>query len=168
MNKIIINRDYSIIILNRRDGDNLECIIDTDDLDLIKSFGTTWYAGWNSKIKNFYVRTNIRTEDGKKTTLYLHRVIMNAQEGEYVDHINHNSLYNRKENLRLTTNKQNSQHRISSNPNSKTGIRNVSYDKKKNEYYIQLFIDGKNRQFRGFKTLDEASIEAENLRKKYY
>lgn len=44
---------------------------------------------------------------GKWKTLLLHRFLMSAQEGDYVDHINNNTLDNRKENLRLTSNSMN-------------------------------------------------------------
>jgi hypothetical protein len=40
--------------------------------------------------------------------VYMHRMIMDARQGEYVDHINGDSLDNRRENLRIVTNQQNS------------------------------------------------------------
>lgn len=43
----------------------------------------------------------------EKEEEYVHRFIMKAKPGEYVDHINGNPCDNRKENLRITTNMQN-------------------------------------------------------------
>ncbi len=44
--------------------------------------------------------------------LYMHRVIMKAKEGEYVDHANHDTLDNRRRsNLRTCTNAQNQANR---------------------------------------------------------
>lgn len=47
-----------------------------------------------------------RTKSGH-TTVYMHRQIMNAPDGAQVDHINGNSLDNRRENLRFATNSEN-------------------------------------------------------------
>lgn len=63
---------------------------------------------------------------------------MNAKENEYVDHINHDTMNNLKENLRVTTNSKNNQHRKGVNSNSSTGVRNVNYIKKNNEYWVQF------------------------------
>ena len=74
-------------------------IIDRDWLPYVQSkrwfiskTSTTGYAG--------YKRT------GQKSEL-LHRTIIGATEGQLVDHINCNSLDNRRENLRFCTRAQN-------------------------------------------------------------
>ena len=48
---------------------------------------------------SFYIMTSDRK--------YLHRIIMNAQKGQVVDHINHDTLDNRRENLRIVTHAEN-------------------------------------------------------------
>src|SRR5258708_21856823 len=53
--------------------------------------------------------TTLFRSKGKR--VYLHRLIMNAREGEYVDHILHNTLDNRKCVLRIVTNRQNVENR---------------------------------------------------------
>ena len=55
----------------------------------------------------------------------LHCVIMDAQPGELVDHINHDTLDNRRENLRKTTKAVNCQNRSGAQKNSKSGIKGI-------------------------------------------
>jgi hypothetical protein len=62
-------------------------------------------AGSGRKFGQPYARASIK---GKK--VYMHRFIMNAEQGSHVDHINHMTLDNRKSNLREvhpTTNQKN-------------------------------------------------------------
>jgi hypothetical protein len=49
----------------------------------------------------------------------MHRVILNAPKGLMVDHINHDTLDNRKENLRIVTNQQNTFNQKLKNHSSK-------------------------------------------------
>ena len=85
-----------------------------------------------------------------------------------VDHINHNTLDNRKCNLRVITQKKNLRNRNSRNINNKSGYRNVSWNSRYNNWSVQLQINGKNKILGRFDNVDEAGRFAEEMRKKYY
>ncbi len=72
-------------------------LIDDEDYHLVKPYK------WNySPLGSGYVIATFA-----KRTLHIHRLIMNAPEGIMVDHINHDGLDNRKNNLRLCTRSEN-------------------------------------------------------------
>ena len=93
---------------------------------------------------------------------------MNPPEGKVVDHINHNSLDNRRCNLRLVDKSKNATNRSGRNINNTTGYRNVSYIKTENKYIVQLQIDGKNKRLGAFDDVHEAGAYAKEMREKYY
>lgn len=73
-------------------------LIDLEDYNRIKEY--TWGLE-----KKGYVLSSTKKVNGKQT--YLHRYIMNCPEDKIVDHINHDPLDNRKQNLRVCTTKDN-------------------------------------------------------------
>ncbi len=73
----------------------------------------------------------------------MHRIIMNAPVGKQVDHINHNGLDNRKENLRLATPAQNQANQKLSKANT-SGFKGVSFDKKKKKWAAYIGKQSRN------------------------
>lgn len=99
---------------------------------------------------------------------YLSRWIMNAPINMVVDHINHDTMDNRRENLRIVTPGENSWNRRGSDVDSKTGIRNVYYDPAREKYCVCFRINGRNIHKGGFATLGEAERRANSIRGEVY
>jgi len=79
-------------------------IVDDYNFEFLNKF--SWFAVYSEKSKCFYARTSKTFyENGKRKqkTIAMHRLILSAKTGEIVDHINHNGLDNRIENIRLVT-----------------------------------------------------------------
>ncbi len=101
--------------------------IDEEDWDKISLF--SWFAAPHTS-GGYYAAAHPELDmPTRLRTVYMHRIILDADEGQYVDHINHDTLDNRKANLRIVTNKQNIENRRGANSNSVTGIRGVTIHK---------------------------------------
>jgi hypothetical protein len=132
-------------------------IIDDIDADLAIS---KWHVN-NLGRKSFYA-----TRQERKKRVWLHRIILERALGrpiaktEIPDHINGDTLDNRRCNLRISTKRQNSQNRrIHIN---KTGYKGVY--KSDNKYYAQLQRRGmKTVCSHGFQTAEEAAREYDRM-----
>lgn len=98
-------------------------IVDNEDYDRA-SFGMWHY----SEIRKgaFYAKGRI---SGKGESFGLHRYIMNAQKGQIIDHINGNTLDNRKANLRACTRSGNQANR-KLGANNTSDVKGVSWEKR--------------------------------------
>jgi len=67
-----------------------------------------WCAEWNCKTKSFYAARNCRLSSGRKTTEKMHRRILglNHSDKRQVDHWNHDTLDNRRRNVRIVENRR--------------------------------------------------------------
>lgn len=126
-------------IINLTQG--YKTIIDDDDYEKFSVF--KWYADASRKSEIRAVRSINRK--GRIIRITLSREIMNAAKGYKVDHINHNTLDNRKSNLRLCTQAQNTRNRIKPSTNT-SGFKGVSKQKNMEKwraaiagYYLGLF-----------------------------
>ena len=136
-----------------------------DDADYEKFNRFNWVAHPNGYGKKFYATRRIKT-DGKSKEIYLHREIMEAPIGMFVDHINGDTLDCRKNNMRLVTSSQNAANRRLRSDN-KLGVVGVS--KLPNGKYLSyISMNGKNTRLGRFATLEEAKAAREAAEAKYH
>ena len=83
---------YSQLLINCR-GEKITVLIDVEDEKLVSQY--SWY------LKDGYIRTHVKTLEGKRTNILMHRLIMLPAKTEQVDHINGIRNDNRKANLRI-------------------------------------------------------------------
>lgn len=88
--------------------------------------------------------------------IYMHRQIMEAPTTLEVDHINHNTLDNRRANLRLATRSQNAANRRVQ-INNVTGVKGVYYDKRRDHWIAYAKKDGKRYYAGSFSTILDAA-----------
>jgi hypothetical protein len=122
-------------------------IVDDEDYEYLNK--VKWYAQWAVGTKSYYAmrRKGLTCE-------LMHRAIMNNPSGLLVDHINHETLDNRKDNLRIVTSSQNSLNRkiMSTNKSSVTGV--VS---RRGIFEVAIGENGKIKHIGTFKTLEAAA-----------
>jgi hypothetical protein len=87
----------------------------------------------------------------------LHRFILNAKKGEYVDHINMDKLDNRRENLRLCTPAQNQYNQLPKRKIPKC----IYWREARKAWIVRITADGKRHWVGYFKNFDEAKKEYE-------
>lgn len=101
----------------------------------------------------------------KKHTV-LHRLIMNTPKGYVTDHINGDKLDNRRENLRICTQHQNSMNtRISKN--NKSGVKGVSTTPS-GKYRARIMLNGVEIGLGRYETLEEAAKARKRAERKYF
>ena len=135
--QININNKYAEIIINKQ-GMVLNVKIDKEDIDKVKQY--RWCARYDKTIDGYYIEAWERGKNRRR--LKLHRFIMDCPTGLEVDHINRDTLDNRKENLRNVTPLENKQNK-GFYKNNKSGHKYIYFDNNKNMYIIQRRKDNK-------------------------
>lgn len=169
-NNYIVDTENNIvkIELHRRNEESLWTIIDLEDLERVINFPYTWYAKLNKSIGKYYVYASEYQPKTKRCKpIFLHQFIMEAN-GKIVDHRNNDGLDNRKSNLRMATDKNNSTNRRSRNKNNSSGYRNVSWSESYGKWIVQMQVNKKNTILGKFDDVHEAGKFAEEMRQKYY
>lgn len=96
-------------------------------------------------------------------SVLLHRVLLDAKPGEYVDHINGDRLDNRRANLRLCTNRQNGQNQAGRPTQRKSSYKGVyKHAQHQPPFQAYLQIDGRRRSA-GYYTSEEGAARAYDM-----
>ncbi len=126
-------------------------IVDIEDIDLVKD--RNWFAAWGKHTFSYYAQNATKNSDGKLSAVHMQRVIMNAPKGVFVDHINGDTLDNRRCNLRIATQSENMRNRGKMSLNT-SGYKGVHAMGKK--WGAKITIDKKQIHLGTFDTPEEA------------
>lgn len=124
-NKYDLSQEYGI---GYSSNTNEEFYFSLDDYDLIKDYC------WCKTPSGYLIAYDAQLQKN----IFIHRLILGAQEPFFVDHINHNKMDNRRSNLRLCTRQENANNSTLSAANT-SGVTGVYYIEDKNSWmaYIQ-------------------------------
>lgn len=111
-------------------------IVDDKQYDYLMQW--KWYCARKSNGTPYAIR---RTSGKNRKTIWMHREVNGTPEELITDHINHNTLDNRKANLRSVTNLKNQWNRHPLG-HGNTGFRGVSYRKNRNKYQATIRARG--------------------------
>lgn len=165
--------DFTSPVIEIPMSKGFKSIVDVIDGDLIND---SWHTtSTRNKVKKLYA-ANTKRRFAHETYL-MHRVIMERMIGrelkrsEMIDHINGNSLDNRRANLRIATNSQN-QGNYKNRSNNTSGHRGVHYCKdgyRKKCWAASIQPKGKKLIYLGRYLTKEEAIEAyEKAAKQYF
>jgi len=123
-------------------------LVDDNDMPLIG--GKTWYWKREGR-RSIYAVANTRSGQER-----MHRCVVAAGSGTLVDHVNGNGLDNRRSNLRLATQSENQQNRLSSVGTS-SRFKGVTWSRKSEKWQAQIQASGRRRYLGLFADETEAA-----------
>ena len=129
-------------------------IILFDEIDFEKIDGFSWY------LSNGYARTSYLNAEGKRTSLYMHRLILKPEKGFVVDHVNHIQTDNRRPNLRVCT--------VSQNAMNNQHAKGVHWDSTKEKWVVRININRKQIFGGRFNSYEEALAARKELVKIHF
>lgn len=111
-----------------------------------------------------------KSSNGKNKKVYAHRIVMDAGDYDFnnpVDHINGNTLDNRRQNLRIVTVRQNVLN-TSIRKDNTSGVTGVCWDKRKQKWLVRIYDNGKEINLGYFNDFENAVQVRKEAEEKYY
>lgn len=135
-------------------------LVDDEDFEGINKH--KWYARWDNKLNGFYAaraKPHPHSPRGQVTTR-MHREILGLGYGDkrYGDHINRNTLDNRRSNLRVATCSEN-QRNTGKRRDNTSGYKGVHFSKKLSKWQAYISVS-RNRNHLGFFDTSEEAARA--------
>jgi hypothetical protein len=131
-------------------------IVDAADYEWLNQW--KWQAKWNHKTGSFYAdRDEFNGSRENRYVVRMHREVLGLQRGDKLqgEHRNHNTLDNRRSNLRIATHSENMYNRRL-NSNSSCGLKGVTRHGK--HWRAQIQVNKKHMVIGQYRTPEEAHL----------
>lgn len=139
-------------------------IVDDEDFEFLSQF--KWCSFQHRK--TFYaVRNSSVDSAGKSRIILMHREILKAPDGVWVDHIDRNGLNNQRVNIRLANRFQNQRNRGPNN-NNKSGYKGVSFSKQNKGWVAHIHYGGRVHHLGTFQNREMAARIYGEVAKEHY
>lgn len=167
-NQYRIENDIVIIEIPRiKDKLILETKISLEDLPKAQSYHGMWRSVYDKKMNKYYIQGRIHTKEVDKSIVFA-RFLLGVEGKVWVDHINGDTLDNRRENIRALPVGGNNQNIHGAYKNNKTsGIKGVTWNKRINKWQAYFQINKKQYHLGYFNNIDEAEKVAIEARTKH-
>jgi len=137
-NQVVQPQDQSIRLIALTQGQ--VTIVDAADYEWLNQWN--WHARWNKYTKSYYAQRTVGKTAQTCRPLGLHVVLTGGKHPTLIpDHINRNTLDNRRINLRLATRTQNAINRKLKSSN-KSGYRGVHWNKEMKKWESSISVNG--------------------------
>src|SRR5690606_9742185 len=145
-----------------------EIILNNGDRTIVDAADYDWLNQWKwSARKGSHTTYVQRRNPETKSTEYMHRLIMGAEKGQEVDHIDRNGLNNTRANLRLATSSQNKINQRLRRVNT-SGYRGVYWHRRGKKWAAQIWVDKEVRYLGLFVGKEEAAKAYDAAAKQYH
>lgn len=150
------------IVQSKTHGE-FKILLDDEDYDKIVKMGKWCVRKVSNRNSLYYFQHRIN----RNCLVEMHRFIVNCPKDKYVDHINHNTLDNRKENLRICSNADNIRNgRI--RVNNTSGVNGVYFDKSRKKWIASIKVNYKKINLGRFNNIEEAKKARKKAEEKYF
>lgn len=137
-------------------------LVDDEDYEWLNQW--KWTSSFTPSTKSYYARRlqylKHCKKNEKRKAIKMHRVIMERivkrelKSKEMIDHINNNTLDNRRYNLRIVSNRQNAQNRKGKTTSKYPG---VYWRKERSRWLAKIYLNGKTKYLGQFTNEREAA-----------
>lgn len=162
---IVVNDEYATMHIVSKKFGEFDVFFDIEDIEKISDY--KWCIGGfgNTKSKCDYKKFYCVSNEGK----LMHRYLMNPKRNEFVDHIDHNGLNNRRNNIRICSFSENRKNNpmYKNNQYGHIGVCKYHYHNV-NKWMAHIMVNRKKKTLGYFDTYEDACKAREEAELKYY
>lgn len=156
------SEEYRLITLSQGQFAKVDCA----DFEWLNQW--KWCAMWGENAKSFYA-ARIHLSASERKQIRMHRLILGLDKGDkrIGDHTNHDTLDNRRSNLRICSTQQNNCN-VKLKKSNTSGFKGVAWHKGRQKWRAYGSLEGRQKHIGYYETAEQASTAYEDFAKYHY